>query len=93
MVHIYADCWDANQFLLLILNSFPNICNSDIMNLIGALTEHAKHTLSNNAILKNGSHKRRAFSSSVASFDKRYEEDRESIHQYVVIIGCFVVQN
>ena len=31
MVHIYADCWDANQFFLPILNSFPNICNSDIM--------------------------------------------------------------
>ena len=69
------------------------MCNSDIMNLILALTEHAKHTLSNISILKNGLHKRRAFSSSVASFDKRYEKDRESIHQYVVIIGCFVVQN
>lgn len=92
MVHIYADCWDANQFFLPTLNSFPNICNSDIMNLIAAQTEHAKHTLSYNSLVKKRLHKRRAFSS-VASFDKRYEEDRESIHQYVVIIGCFVVQN
>ena len=58
------------------------------MNFIVVRAEHAKHILYDNSVLKKRLRKRRAFSS-VALFDKGMKRTGKSIHQYVVIIGCF----